>query len=560
MMTQPTDTLPVLLVCDHCGQTAMGLWADGDPCPNRHCRGLLTAQTQPEVRRGAPTRPGEDGHDGSGDVLETTAPLLAGAPPPTDGEGEDETLDAGPELEVEELVLPPPDHDLLAGRAYAVRLARQVVERRRRGEAIEPGVLAEIRRRFVDLGAIYRPPSGVFNIQRAREQHRGQFFSNPAIGRLLFRLLEPAEGARVLESCVGIGNLIAEPDCVRVTGIDVDRDAVTVARALLGDGHCLVVDEFQHHRFDGQFELVLGNPPYSLRLRDRRRLWQHVGWDGWGRAEALWLEQAFLAVARPGVVAAVLPANALEALEPTVVRWVEGKGRLLARIDLPAEAHASSDWPTALFIWVVGTAFEGATYRDGLPSLEDNTTASLLARWPASQLDLLTACRSAWRETVDQRRLTGEDGPVVVRPWTPPARQERRQRVDNLPLVDSDVVLARMANGRLWLVPNGWAAQAKLALLDEEMGTRYDRKREVHISLWLELVEKPPLLGLEEVVERLHCYGIEAVIDRQSERWLARQRRWYERQMAPLSRWVAVDPSKDSKREKGEDVDLDQAA
>jgi len=556
-MTQPTDTLPVLLVCDHCGQAAMGLWADGDPCPNRHCRGLLTAQTQPEVvARGAAVRPDGDGHDGAGAALKATVPLLVTLPPSGDGEG-----GAGTPEAAEEVVLPPPDHDLLAGRAYAVRLARQVVERRRRGEAIELDVLAEIRRRFVDLGAIYRPPSGVFNIQRAREQHRGQFFSNPAIGRLLFRLLQPPQGVRVLESCVGIGNLIAEPERVHVTGIDLDRDAVTVARALLGDGHCLVVDEFQHHRFDGQFELVLGNPPYSLRLRDRRRLWQHVSWDGWGRAEALWLEQAFLAVARPGVVAGVLPANALEALEPTVVRWVDGKGRLLACIDLPPEAHASSDWPTALFVWVVGTEFSGPAYHDRIASLDDGAIVDLLVRWSVDQTNLLAGCRSGWREAIAQRRLAGDDGPAVIRPWAAPARQERRQETENLPLVDSDVVLARMVDGRLRLVPNGWAAQAKVALLDEEMGTRYDRKREVYISLWRELVEKPPLLGLEEVTERLHCYGIEAVIDSQSERWLARQRRWYERQMTPLARWVAGQPqAKGGRRRSTDDVDLDEAA
>jgi hypothetical protein len=555
-MTQPTDTLLAVLVCDHCGQAAMGVWADGDPCPNRHCRGLLTTQTQPGVTRAAAVRPDGDGHDGSGDALEGTVPLALPHPPSRDGEGETETPEAA-----EEPLLPPPDHDLLAGRAYAVRLARQVAERRRRAEAIDPGILTEIRRGFVDLGAIYRPPSGVFNIQRAREQHRGQFFSNPAIGRLLFRLLEPPQGVRVLESCVGIGNLIAEPDRVRVTGIDVDRDAVTVARALLGDGHCLVVDEFQHHRFDGHFELVLGNPPYSLRLRDRRRLWQHVGWDGWGRAEALWLEQAFLAAARSGVVAAVLPANALEALEPTVVRWVEGKGRLLARIDLPAEAHASSDWPTALFIWVVGTAFDGATYRDRVPSLDDGAIADLLARWPAGQVDLLEVCRSAWREAIEQRRLAEDDGPVVIRPWTAPARQERRRQAIGLPLVDQDVVLARVTNGRLRLVPNGWAAQAKLALLAEEMGTRYDRKRETSISLWQELLERPPLLGLEDVVERLRCYGTEVATDGQSERWLARQRRWYERQMAPLSRWVAGQPqARGGEQGSTDDVDLDKAA
>jgi hypothetical protein len=554
MMTQPTDTLPALLVCDRCGQAAMGLWSDGDPCPNRRCGGRLSAQGAPSIL-GPTEAPDGNGHDGAGAALETTVALVVPRPPSRDGEGEAETPEAA-----EETLLPPTDDDPLAGRAYAVRLARQVMERRRRGESVEPDVLAEIRRRFVDLGAIYRPPGGVFNIQRAREQHRGQFFSNPAIGRLLFRLLQPPPGARVLESCVGIGNLIVEPECIRVTGIDVDRDAVAVARALLGDGHCLVVDEFQHHRFDGQFELVLGNPPYSLRLRDRRRLWQHVGWDGWGRAEALWLEQAFLAAARPGVVAALLPANALEALEPTVVRWVEGKGRLLARIDLPAEAHASSDWPTALFVWVVGMAFDGPTYRDRLLSLDDGVISGLLARWPAEQIDLLEACRSAWREAIERRRLAGDDGPVAVRPWTAPARQERRKQVDSLPLVDSDVVLARIANGRLRLVPNGWAAQAKLALLAEEMGTRYDRKREVSISLWQELVERPPLLGLEDVTERLRCYGIEAVIDGQSERWLARQRRWYERQMAPLSRWVVADPSKGSKQGNTDDVDLGKAA
>jgi hypothetical protein len=555
MMTQPTDTLPALLVCDRCGQAAMGLWADGDPCPNRRCGGRLAAQDTPSVPGATPAAPGENGHDGAGAGLEATVPLVVSPPPSRNGEGETETLEAA-----EEPLVPPPDGDFLAGRAYAVRLARQVVERRRRGEATAPDVLAEIRRRFVDLGAIYRPPSGVFNIQRAREQHRGQFFSNPAIGRLLFRLLQPPQGARVLESCVGIGNLIAEPAPVRVTGIDVDRDAVTVARALLGDGHCLVADEFQHHRFDGQFELVLGNPPYSLRLRDRRRLWQHVGWDGWGRAEALWLEQAFLAVARPGVVAAVLPANALEALEPPVVRWVEGKGRLLSRIDLPAEAHASSDWPTALFIWVVGTEFEGPAYRDRMPSLDDAAIADLLNRWPADQMDVLEVCRSAWREAIEQRLLAGDDGPVAVHPWTPPARQERRQRADGLPLVDSDVVLARIVDGQLRLVPNGWAAQAKLALLDEEMGTRYDRKREVYIRLWQELLERPPLLGLEDVAERLRCYGTEVAIDGQSESWLARQRRWYERQMAPLSRWVAADPSKGSKPGSTDGVDLEKAA
>ncbi len=544
-MTQTIDTRPTLLVCERCGQAAMGLWADGNACPNRRCDGRLVAQA------------GVHGHNGAGTGLEATVPLVEATPPSLDGEGEAEALDASPEPEVDDVLLPPPDHDLVAGRAYAVRLARQVVERRRRGEAIESNVLAEIRRRFVDLGAIHRPPSGLFNIQRAREQHRGQFFSNPAIGRLLVQLLDPPEGARVLESCIGIGNLIAEPERVRVTGTDVDRDAVTVARALLGAGHCLVADEFQHHRFDAQFELVLGNPPYSLRLRDRRRLWQHVGWDGWGRAEALWLEQAFLAVTRPGVVAAVLPANALETLEPTVVRWIEGKGRLASCVDLPTGAHASSDWPTALFVWVVATDFDGPTYRDRLTTLDDDAVASLLARWPADQGDVLLACQLAWRARVEQRRLAGNDRPVVVQPWTPPSREERRQRAEDLPLVERDVVLACVANGRMLLVPNGWAAQAKLALLDEEMCSRYDRKREVHISLWRELVERPPLLGLEEVTERLHCYGMEVAIDGQTERWLDRQRRWYERQMAPLSRWVAIDPSKDSK---GEDVDLDEAA
>ncbi len=90
-MTQLTDAPVALLVCDRCSQAAMGLWADGDPCPDRRCGGRLAAQAEPSVPVAIPAAPGENGHDGAGAALEATVPLLVAVPPSRDGGGETET-------------------------------------------------------------------------------------------------------------------------------------------------------------------------------------------------------------------------------------------------------------------------------------------------------------------------------------------------------------------------------------------------------------------------------------------------------------------------------------
>lgn len=62
------------------------------------------------------------------------------------------------------------------------------------------------------------------------------------------------------------------------------------------------------------------------------------------------------------------------------------------------------------------------------------------------------------------------------------------------------------------------------------------------------------------MTERRHCYGAEIGVEGQSKRWLARQRRRYERQMAPLGRWVAADLSRESQKAKKDGAELDRAA
>ncbi len=506
------------LRCSKCGNVALGFASEGDRCfsgkGRNRCNGLLLAfedapQKKP-VEVPAPTVPEQP-------AVPVLVEVESHALPEANGYHDvDELVDAAP------VSLDGP----LADRRAAVKLARQVMEDRKAGKVPSAETLETIRSLFRDLGSIYRPERGFPDMARAREKHRGQFFTSTAVGRLIWDLACPPDGVRVLESSIGSANLIPYPDRCFVTGIDVDRESVIVSRALLGPNHCVIVDELQHHKFREQFDVVVGNPPYSVSVRDRAKLWaRSVGWDGWGRAELVWLEQAALAVTKPGLVAAVLPVGVYETMTPRFVDWLEGHMHLVAEVILPRrEAHVFSQWPVSLYLWVAG-APRSETITLECPSL------------------------SGWLDSPEAQDLRGRlgrlleglcpkkhEGPLVIRPYQPV--KEKRAGDAVLPEAEVDHVLVRVVNGRLKLVPNGLGAQAKLALIRLEMGERYDRKQEKHIWEWDELLQGPALLSIGKVMYRLWLYGVGADVDGPSRRWLVRRHKWFKRQVANVPRWV----------------------
>jgi hypothetical protein len=509
----------------------MGFGSEGDRCFAKRCNGLLVYV--------------DEGPATALEVQQQTLPLGAvdfapeehrnGHEMPPEPEEKPQSSPGVPVAVLEPPQAPEGDEEVpegpLGDRKLAVATAREVIEGWKQGVAPTLETIASIRRQFHDLGSIYRPERGYPDMAKAREQHRGQFFTSPEVGELIWRLIKPPPGVRVLESSIGCGNLIARPDECFVTGMDVDRDAVTVSRAILGPRHCIVADEMQHHQFREEFELVLGNPPYSVSVRDRAKLWgRSVGWDGWGRGEVVWLEQAALAVKRPGVVAAVLPVGMYEVLSPRFVEWLESRMSLVAEVVLPRrEAHVFSEWPVSLYVWLAGIETEDRRFVYECETLEGWLDGLVGSRLEQELTVLLDQARRLWAKN-------GHQGPLAVRPWQKPREREVER---DLPLVEEDVVLLRVSNGKLMLVPNGIGAQAKLALLRLEMGNRYDRKQEVHVWHWDELITGPPLLNIGKAVKRMRLYGIKAEVDGATKRWLARRRRWYRRQMAKIPRWIS---------------------
>lgn len=486
--------------CNQCG--SVPFWGQvGQVCSQKRCKGLLVKEDQDVEVSAVPENLPDDGSGDDSSLLpeEVAAPHGEAAGVWRDEEG-------------------------LALRSKAVRLAKQVLEKEQQGEDASEDELTDILHHFVDLGSVYRPARGFPDMARARDQHKGQFFSHPLVGELIWALLKVPAGCRVLESCIGSANLIGDPSSCFVTGIDSDRDAVVVARALLGRGHLVIADELQHHQFREQFGLVVSNPPYSVRVRDRAKLWGwSVGWDGWGNAEQVWLEQAALAVEPGGFVAALLPVGFQEMLSDQFKERLTTKLSLVAEILLPRdEAHVFSTWPVSLYLWYAGplswssTVIECHSIQDWLQKAraDQNVVPGLapLLNWPEQQ----------------------HQGPVAVKAWRPV--QEKQRTIEHL--AAEEFVVVRVADGKLRLVPSGVQAAAKMKLLRLEWGNRYDRKLEEHLWHWDELVAQAPLRSIGPVMGLLKNAGLEVRVEAQAKTWLKRRARWYRRQMVRFPRWI----------------------
>ncbi len=411
-------------------------------------------------------------------------------------------------------------------RELAVSKAQTVLVKDQAGKQVYQEELDEIRSLFADLGSIHRPERGFPDMAKARDKHKGQFFTSPIVGELIWALVQPPENSRVLESCIGSGNLIADPSSCYVTGIDVDKEAVTVARALLGSEHCIIHDEMQHHQFRGQFDLVLGNPPYSVSIRDRAQLWSHsVGWDGWGRAEIVWLEQAALAVRDEGTVVAILPVGMYDVFTPKFARWLDSKLYLVAEVILPKdEAHVFSKWPVSLYFWQRQDyhdphplTFEIKSLGDALTSVQEDKHLCYLWNY------------------FHTGAIHSYDRPVVIKSWH---KEEKIARTLELSEEGEDVVSLRISNGGLLLVPHSVMAQAILNLIQLEMGNRFDHKREIHLWLWEELLHEPPLLAIGKITRMFYTYGVGFEVESASLSWLKKRYRWWRRQVFKIPRVI----------------------
>lgn len=100
-------------------------------------------------------------------------------------------------------------------------------------------------------------------------------FSPPLVTKFIGELAGALGFTSVLDPMCGTGCLLSQvvknkPSC-RYQGIDINRDAVAIARALLGEERIHQDNGFDPGASDNEFDLIVSSPPFGLALRDKDR-------------------------------------------------------------------------------------------------------------------------------------------------------------------------------------------------------------------------------------------------------------------------------------------------
>lgn len=154
-----------------------------------------------------------------------------------------------------------------------------------------------------------------------RRRRLGAWYTPDAlVHHLVTAALNGAEPVRVLDPACGDGRLLAavrdavkaRGGAVQLCGVDVDPDALVVARERLGSeaeliGADALAYDWQHRRFD----LVIGNPPFLSPLLGGNATHHSAGALYADAAVAFWRLAHDLAEPRGGRVAFVMPVSVL---------------------------------------------------------------------------------------------------------------------------------------------------------------------------------------------------------------------------------------------------------
>ena len=154
-------------------------------------------------------------------------------------------------------------------------IPRQIPQNSR--EAINNDILNSIRKGKDEISkeSIYNSYSGLGGLHGLRQEdfanyneyarakkefEVGQFFTPHEICRDMVNMVSPTPSDMVLDICCGIGNFFNHlPNHFNTYGIDIDENAINVAKYLYPDANVSVCDIRQYIPEQG-FDIILGNP------------------------------------------------------------------------------------------------------------------------------------------------------------------------------------------------------------------------------------------------------------------------------------------------------------
>lgn len=385
-------------------------------------------------------------------------------------------------------------------------------------------------------GSTVERPGSLAGLARARAQHQGQFFTGNDLARLVWRIVEPAmdqaiQGTgmpvAILDNAVGSGRLLqfADPDRYVLGGMDVDERCISAlqsASEAAGFDAQFVCAGMQACA-PRQYGVALINPPFSVHL-DAPSL-QPLGCTHWGRygpnsasiSHAYALAQALKAA---DIVVAILPRNYADEVFSSVP--LEGKGRLRAIIDTPAQSFIEESTAVATSLAVFGPPSPGIKpARLALSSLDEvlpefglscNSTASYMN----PRLGLVD-------DATESQTIPGEvTGDVGVRVVHDGRRIGLKFRCA--------LVHARVMNAIL---------KGPVAPIENHRypkGVRYIGQGRLDVEVYL--LQPDPVAAFEAFLDDIRAAGGEPDVDPGLRGYLARKIRRYQRESTPFGHVV----------------------
>lgn len=215
--------------------------------------------------------------------------------------------------------------------------------------------IQEIRAKYTGLGGLV-----------ATSWNSGQFFTPHEVCAMAIDALQIPTGSRVLEpSCGGGAMIFALPEGCQVVGIEQMHETARVAalinpQAIIHQGDALEMME----SLSGQFDYVIGNPPYC----DIRHCDEYNGFEvakDSKRSEWYFIELAMRSLVPGGVAALVLPDGILSNSKDKERRkWLLNNFWLRAVISLPKETFLKVGTGCKTSILIVQKPIEGVELKN----------------------------------------------------------------------------------------------------------------------------------------------------------------------------------------------------
>ncbi len=389
---------------------------------------------------------------------------------------------------------------------------------------------------------------GLADMARRREANYAQFFTPSEIVRFVAAVLgldKTDKKPIVVDNSCGIGKMFQflSPSCLK-TGIEIEEQAYHMAARLWPDAKIVQDSLINHTDLHGDYFLI--NPPFSMQLEQKNIPLENAGWGDLGPSSSIQSHIAALEIAIKNAdkyVAAVLPMGYFTNENTyTFEKWVNQNAELVLRVDMPVEVwkDAGTAWPCSIVIY--RTRFRHYNRKEALvrtiTKLGDLNT--VIEEWKRTEL---------YNDALDHLRTTDEF-PVHVRPGVRKQKQiEFRKPTLPLPsdgAIGVKVALAPDSSG-LVIKPSNLLEALKIQQYKDGMGRQwndglkdYTKECDVRLRRKYILSNPNPISG---IVDELASANIKVSADPQVYKWLAKKRRWMERQLTPFEQYIKKDGS-----------------